>query len=105
MRGRVELLAQTYDSITFQYRESEDEDDIIGEVLQRIRVELSRPNGRSYIVPGEAKVGWNWGGRVSQEDVERAVKDGKRPPRLNPNGLVKWRKGQRDTRRRLELVV
>ena len=37
---RAELLAQTYDSITFQYDERHDESEIVGHVLELIRVEL-----------------------------------------------------------------
>jgi len=77
-----QLLAQTYDSITFQVRESR-VDDNVAQALELIRVELVAPNGRSYIVPGEAAVGWNWG---------YANKG-------NPDGLVKWAPG-RDTRQR-----
>ena len=89
----VQLLAQTYDSITFQYLESANESDIIGRALELIRVELVAPNRPSYIVPGEAKIGWNWGACVTQSDIDRAKSEGKRPPRLNPEGLVKWKPG------------
>ena len=92
MRDRVQLLAQTYDSITFQFRENLNEQEIIEEALDRIRVELIAPNGRHYIVPGEAKVGWNWGQRVTQDDVANAIARGARPPRLNPSGLYKWQR-------------
>ncbi len=81
---QVELLAQTYDSITFQYREAEEENDIIFEALERIKVELVAPNGRSYVVPGEAKVGWNW-----QNESEK-----------NPDGLKKFSPKQGDSRTR-----
>lgn len=81
---QIQLLAQTYDSITFQFHESEDEDAIIEEALQRIRVELRGPNGRRYVVPGEAKVGWNWGAASDK----------------NPLGLRKWAPGKRDERQR-----
>lgn len=97
---RAELLAQTYDSITFQFREDHDADDIIGRVLELLRVELVSPGGRSYVVPGEAKVGWNWGYETGPEDVARAIRAGKRPPRLNPEGLRKHKFGQRDSRTR-----
>lgn len=70
----VELLAQTHDSITFQIREEKPIDDLIAEVLNHIRVELKSPSGRSYIVPGEAKTGWNWGNASE----------------TNPDGLKKW---------------
>lgn len=97
---QVQLLAQTYDSITFQYDESADEQALIGEALERIRVELVAPNGRRYIVPGEAKIGWNWGNQVTPADVEKARAAGKRIPRLNPEGLAKFTPGKRDERKR-----
>ena len=96
----VELLAQTYDSVTFQYDESADEQEIIGRALELIRVELRAPNGRSYVVPGEAKVGWNWGAQVTQADVAKALAKGLPAPRLNPDGLVKFKLGKRDERKR-----
>ena len=100
LRDRVQLLAQTYDSITVQYSEKEDEDEIIQEILKLIRVELVAPNGRRYVVPGEAKVGWNWGARVGADDIAKAVAEGKRPPRRNEEGLVKWKAGRKDGRER-----
>jgi hypothetical protein len=75
---QCQLLAQTYDSITFQIRENLPIDDLIAEALDRIRVELISPGGRSYIVPGEAAVGWNWGYANER----------------NPDGLVKWAFGK-----------
>lgn len=96
---QVQLLAQTYDSITFQYREDADENAIIGRALELIRVELYAP-GRKYIVPGEAKIGWNWGAQVTQKDVEKAIAAGKKVPRLNLGGLAKWDPKSKDERQR-----
>lgn len=97
----IQVLAQTYDSITFQYREEDREDDIIQEALERIRVELQSPSGRSYVVPGEAKIGWNWGNQVTPQDVAKAAsRKGSRIPRLNIDGLKKWFLRERDTRQR-----
>ena len=101
---RVELLAQTYDSITFQYDAGLDEDEILNRVLELIRVELIAPNGRKYVVPGEAKVGWNWGSRITPEDVSKALAEGRKPPRLNPDGLIKWKPGVRDLRKRTPML-
>lgn len=100
---QVQLLGQTYDSITFQFRETSDADTIIAEALERIRVELVEPGGRKYVVPGEAKIGWNWGPQVTEEDREKARErsPGKRPPRLNLEGLVKWKAGKPDPCQRL----
>ena len=74
---RCQLLAQTYDSITFQAPDDRQFDQEVARALELIRVELVAPNGRSYVVPGEAKVGWNWG----------YASPG------NPDGLAKWRPG------------
>jgi DNA polymerase I-like protein with 3'-5' exonuclease and polymerase domains len=98
---RAQLLAQTYDSITFQYLESDDIDDIIGHIYELLAVELFAPNGRKYVVPGEAKTGWNWGYETTKEDQERARRGGKRVPRLNLEGLRKHKFGKRDDRQRL----
>jgi len=89
----VQLLAQTYDSITFQYDENADEDAIIRKVLKLLEVELFC-RGRRYVVPAEAKVGWNWGPR---HDDSKPFGPGNRP---NPNGLVKYKLGKPDTRQR-----
>ena len=83
---QVQLLAQTYDSITFQCREQQ-LDDCVAEALERIQVELEAPNGRKYVVPGSAAVGWNWGYQGE----------------ANPDGLVKWRPGS-DQRARTQLL-
>jgi DNA polymerase I-like protein with 3'-5' exonuclease and polymerase domains len=91
---QVQLLAQTYDSITFQYRESANEDAIVAEALRRIRVELKAPNGRTFVVPGEAKIGWNW---ASANDPSKLPGKGNR---TNPEGLIKWKPGKPDLRKR-----
>lgn len=96
----VQLLAQTYDSITFQYSEDADEKTIVEKALELIRVQLTAPNGRNYVVPGEAKIGWNWGAQVTQADIERAKSKGDKVPRLNLEGLVKWKPGKPDERKR-----
>lgn len=97
---QVRLLGQGYDSVAFQFRESEDEDQIIQRALELVRVELVSPQGRSYVVPGEAKLGWNRGSQVTHADVAAALAKGRRAPRLNPDGLVKWKLGKPDARRR-----
>lgn len=104
-KRNVELLGNGFDSITFQYRETEDEQELIAELLSIIEeCELRDPrSGRRYFVPGEAKVGWNWGECVTPGDVEKAKAQGRSGhhlPRLNPLGLRKWEKGKRDVRER-----
>ena len=81
MSDRVQLLAQVHDAVYFQYPETADEKAIIEEALALINIPLTHGN-RTFTVPGEAKVGWNWGNASEK----------------NPDGLQKW-KGS-DTRKR-----
>lgn len=100
----VQLLGQTYDSITFQYPEDLDESLVIARALELIRIPLYAPNGREFIVPGEAKVGWNWGSRVTPDDAAKAVAKGLKAPRINPDGLVKFKPGVPDQRVRTPIM-
>jgi DNA polymerase I-like protein with 3'-5' exonuclease and polymerase domains len=84
MGTRVQLLAQTHDSISFQYREDDNEAEILAEAIKHFSVKLKTPSGRIFDVPTEPKTGWNWGNW---------------DPKKNPNGLKKM-KGP-DTRKRL----
>lgn len=72
--SRVQPLIQVHDSILFQYPE-EEEAEIISLALEALRVPLLLAQGRPFVVPAEAKVGWNWGDRTDE----------------NPYGLVKWK--------------
>lgn len=86
----IQLLAQGYDSITFQAPDNHDFDDLVLEVVRLLRVPLTDPkSGRSYEVPVEAKVGYNWGARVTEEDQAKAKRSGERIPKLNERGLRK----------------
>lgn len=106
---QVQLLGQTYDSITFQFRDLPGAaEDIVPEALERIKVELRDPaSNRCYVVPGEAKIGWNWGSAVAAKDIppeeirqDRGTSPGRKTKRLNPDGLVKWKAGSPDLRSR-----
>ena len=60
MGTRVQILAQVHDALYFQYRESDDEAQIIAQALSLISTPLTHKT-RTFDVPGEAKTGWNWG--------------------------------------------
>lgn len=97
----IQLLGEGYDSIIFQYQDKgrQYEDQIIQRALKLCEVPLTDPaSGRVYICPGEAKIGWNWGPSVSQSDIDSAVKRGKKPPRLNVEGMSKWSPKRADLR-------
>lgn len=79
--NKVMLLIQVHDSILCQYPE-ELEDEIIPWLIETMRIEIELKKGRKFVVPVEAKVGWNWGDW--DED--------------NVDGLVKW-KGHDDRKR------
>lgn len=81
----VRLLAQTYDSATFEFPEAANEAEVVEAALELMSdIPLFDPtSGRKYVVPGEAKIGWNWGNQTSS----------------NPLGLVKWSRSRPDTRK------
>lgn len=80
---KVQLLIQVHDSILLQYPE-ELEDEIVPWALDALKVPFTLARDRRFVVPTEAKVGWNWG-ECSEE---------------NPDGLIKWR--GHDDRKRVE---
>lgn len=73
----VQLLNQVHDSILFQVPYAQ-ATDLIGPVLETMQVELTLKHGRKFIVPLEAKTGWNWG----NFDYDK--------PTVNPYGLKAW---------------
>jgi len=75
MGSSVQLLGQTHDSVTFQAPIGLNPTDVIKQALELMDVKLYSPNGRVFTVPGEAKIGYNWG-------VHH--------PQSNPDGLMKW---------------
>lgn len=95
-RARVRLLAQLHDAVYFQYREDDDEAEIVKLVKQCCEITVHAPNGRAFSVPGEAKVGWNW----SKHHDEGKPLNAKLNP-YNPDGLVKWKR-EKDMRKRMK---
>lgn len=81
--NRVQLLVQVHDSILFQFPE-EEEAEILPWALETLRIYMELVGGRRFVVPTEAKVGWNWGDKSE----------------TNPDGLIKWKGG--DDRKRTE---
>lgn len=58
----VKLLAQGYDSITFEVKEDSNTKEVVREVARLLKTDLSDPrSGRSYSVPVDVKAGYNWG--------------------------------------------
>lgn len=83
--ANVQLLAQVHDAVYFQFREEENEAEIVSQALELIaNIPLMSAQGRTFLIPGEVKVGWNWG--VSGPS--------------NLDGLAKWKASVPDTRKR-----
>jgi DNA polymerase I len=74
-----QILLQCHDSLLIQYPE-EKEDEVVPAALAVMKVTLELEGGRSFTVPLEAQVGWNWGKMVKHRDGRIE----------NPRGLVKW---------------
>lgn len=94
---QVQCLAQTHDSVTFQYQEKNEADDV-PQALKLMEVWQQAPNGRKFVVPGEAKIGWNWNNR---HDTSRPV--GPKNKR-NDDGLIKYKGPGLDKRVRTSLM-
>ncbi len=80
----AQFLAQTYDSITLQLPDDSQFDARVQRILRLLEVPLSAPNGRKFVVPADAKVGWNWSFATAS----------------NPDGLKKFRSN--DPRKRTD---
>jgi DNA polymerase I-like protein with 3'-5' exonuclease and polymerase domains len=78
--NRVQLLLQVHDSILFQFPE-EQEDEIVPWALGLVQQRMVLKGGREFMIPAEAKVGWNW-----SDD------------RNDPDALRKWPEKERRTR-------
>jgi DNA polymerase I-like protein with 3'-5' exonuclease and polymerase domains len=82
MGGRIQLLTQEHDSWYFQFRDDDDEEEIIAEAKRHLKVEIPLTSDLAFSVPTEAKTGWNKGLRWQID------KDGNRVE-INPRGLDK----------------
>lgn len=92
--NRVRLLIQVHDSILLQYRE-EEEAEIIPWALEALKTKLILKQGREFVVPTEAKIGWNWGERVdwTRDDFIKGKcrEDQVGTCKENADGLIKWK--------------
>lgn len=75
-----ELLAQLHDAVYFQADENLDPQTVARRAMQYVELPIILPNGRRFLIPGEAKCGRNWASR--KEDKKTGIV-------TNPNGLVK----------------
>ena len=56
----VQLLAQVHDAVYFQFKETEDHTRIVRRAQELLETPLTHGN-RRFVVPTEAKLGYNWG--------------------------------------------
>lgn len=85
--NKVQLLLQVHDSILFQFPE-ELEEVIVPWSLKTIEQRVILKEGREFVIPGEAKVGWNWSDLKDDPDALRKFNDPERPRKRTrvPNG-------------------
>jgi len=81
--NRVQILCQVHDSLLMQ-APTELVDDVMEELLELGKAPLRLKGDRDFVVPNEAKIGFNWG----DEDKDN-----------NPLGLIKWKASKPDTRK------
>jgi DNA polymerase-1 len=70
LANRVQLLLQVHDSILFQFPE-EQEDEIVPWALGLVQQRMVLKGGREFMIPAEAKVGWNWSDDRNDPDALR----------------------------------
>lgn len=75
---QVQLLLQVHDSILFQYRQ-EEEDEIVPAMLRLVEQSMVLKEGREFVIPAEAKIGWNWSDNKNDPDALRKFNDSARP--------------------------
>lgn len=83
-----QLLMQIHDAILVQYPEDQ-EDVIVPQLIEAIKVPIPLAHGRTLIIPSEAQVGWNW----AKQEVDREGR-----VIGNEDGLTKYR-GHDDRKR------
>lgn len=87
----AQVLAQIHDAYLFQIPETR-LNELVPKILKTFEVPVTS-NGRTLVIPAEAKVGWNWSSYEMDKPVEkRTFRDG------NPDGLKKWKGSEQRTR-------
>lgn len=79
----AQLLAQVHDAVYFQFPAHLQAEDIIPRAQRLLETRLTAPNGRTFIVPTDAKFGYNWG-NYTPADPARGTSE------KNPRGLRKF---------------
>lgn len=97
----LQMLIQVHDSLLMQYPEHLEEE-IIPWIKEAFRVAITIRGNRTFIVPSEVQVGWNWDYRIdwSEKDFAKGkcTREQVGTCKENPDGMIKY-KG-RDNRSR-----
>lgn len=86
----IQLLGQIHDAVVFQYPE-QFESIIIPQAIEILTIPTP-VNGRTLTIPADAQVGYNW---AHFDPKKKLFPDG------NPDGLKKWKPGEKSHERRL----
>jgi DNA polymerase I-like protein with 3'-5' exonuclease and polymerase domains len=79
----VQLLAQVHDAVYFQFPEYLDRAETVKKAKSLLELPLYK-NNRTFVVPTDAKLGYNWGNYIPA-NVEKGT------PERNPRGLRKFK--------------
>jgi DNA polymerase I-like protein with 3'-5' exonuclease and polymerase domains len=80
----AQVLGQYHDAYAFQVPVHL-VNDLVPKMIKTFEVEI-KTKGRTLVIPGEAKIGYNWAPNEEQKPIEkRMFRDG------NPDGLTKWK--------------
>lgn len=88
------VIAQIHDAILFQYPEDR-EQEIIPKVMQILAVPMQFEREgvvKDFCIPCDCKVGWNFGYQETDKKTGKVK---------NPNGMIGFKEGKPDTRKRV----
>jgi DNA polymerase I-like protein with 3'-5' exonuclease and polymerase domains len=80
----VQILAQVHDAVYFQFPDELDHKAVVRKAQSLLETPLYAPNGRKFIVPSDANLGYNWGKYIPANEK-------KGTPERNIRGLRKFK--------------
>jgi hypothetical protein len=77
----IRFICQVHDSLLLEVP-TERCDELVPIILEATQAPLTLKRDRRFIVPNEAKIGWNWGDRTVDKKTGKVD---------NELGLIKWK--------------
>lgn len=96
------IMMHDHDALTFMYPE-EREDEVIPQIMERLRFPVQLQHNRELIIPFDCKVGWNKGEYCCGDRTNPKCKDCKKT--VNLDGLRDYKPGDGKRKREPEMSI